>query len=113
MMVLLDRLLAVPELRPLTGDWIQSEFDKALDSLSAGPTLTLNDEGMLAWLTTTAEMIDPDDCNIDFDAIYEGAVVCRGELGQVEGFVRETLHKRCQSKTGGPIPPSTPTLVLS
>jgi len=91
---LLDRLLAIPELRPRTGDWIQGEFEKALESLSAGPTLTEDDRGMLAWLSTTVEVIDPECNDSVFNTIYEAAVIFTGTLGQVESFISATLDPR-------------------
>jgi hypothetical protein len=93
---LLDRLLRMPELRPTTNDWIEIEFDEALEALSSGPTLTLGDVGMLAWLTTTVEVLDPNGENSAFNAAFAAAVLFRGTLDQVEYFMRAALDHRVQ-----------------
>jgi hypothetical protein len=94
---LLDHLLRLPELRPRTNDLVELEFDEALDTLSSGPpTLTEDDAGMLAWLTTTVEVLDPEGENAAFDAAYEGAVVFSGAPEQVEYILLAALEHRLQ-----------------
>jgi hypothetical protein len=101
---LLDSLLLIPELRPRTNDWIEVEFDEALETLSSGPTLTLDDVGVLAWLTTTVEVLDPTGENAILNGAYEGAVnaayeraiLFRGTLDQVEYFLLAALDHRVQ-----------------
>ena len=93
---LLDHLLRVPELRPTTNDLIEIEFDEALEALSSGPTLTHADVGMLCWLTTTVEVLDPKGENTAFNAAYEGAVVFSGTLDQVKYILLAALNHRMQ-----------------
>jgi hypothetical protein len=97
---LLDQLLRLPELRPKTNDWIELEFDEALESLSSGPTLTNDDVGMLAWLTTTVEVLDPEGESVAFNAAYEGAIAFRGTPEQVEYILLAALNHRLLSFYG-------------
>jgi hypothetical protein len=91
---LLDQLLRLPELRPTTNDLMQIEFEEALESLSSGPTLTVDDRAMLGWLTSTVEELDPKGENTAFDAAYDRAVVFRGTIDEVEYFIRAVLDHR-------------------
>jgi hypothetical protein len=91
---LLDQLLGIPELRPTSNDWVQIEFDEALEALSSGPTLTLDDIGMLAWLEVTTDILDPEGKNSAFNAPYRSAVVLKGTFEQVEHFIRAALDHR-------------------
>jgi hypothetical protein len=78
---LLDHLLGVSELRPVAEDRFKIDFEELLESLSAGPALTMDDIGMLCWLTTTVETLNPESSNVTLDAIkaiYEGAIIFRG-----------------------------------
>ena len=93
---LLDCLLRLPELRPTTNDIVEIEFDELLQELSAGPTLTQDDVGMLAWLMTTVEVLDPNGENAAFNAAYERAVLFSGTLDQVEYFMLAALNHRVQ-----------------
>ncbi len=93
---LLNRLLQFPELRPTTNDSIQIEFDEALEALSPGPTVTLDDTAMLDWLMTTVEVLDPKGQNTAFNVAYEGAVVVRGTFRQAEYFILAALNHRVQ-----------------
>ena len=93
---LLDLLLWVPELRPTTNDLVQIQFDEALEALSSGPTLTLDDEALLGWLTTTVEVLDPKGENSAFNTVYDAAVLFRGTFDQVEYFMRAALDHRVQ-----------------
>jgi hypothetical protein len=93
---LLDHLLRFPELRPTTNDWIEIEFDEALEALSSGPTLSLDDHAMLGWLTTTVEVLDPTEKNAAYVGAYAGAVVLRGTFRQVEYFLLAALSHRVQ-----------------
>ena len=95
---LLDQLLRFSELRPTTNDWLQIEFDEAVDELSSGPMLSEADEGMLAWLLTTVEVLDPKCENTAFKAAYQRAVIFRGTLGQVEYFLHAALDHRLESR---------------
>ena len=92
----LDHLLRLPDLRPMTNDSIQIEFEEALEELSPGPTLSEADRSMLAWLTTTVEVLDPKGENTAYNAAYAGACVLRGTSRQIEHFLLAALHHRVQ-----------------
>lgn len=91
---LLDHLLRLPVLRPATNDLIQIQFEEALEALSSGSTMTVDDRAMLAWLTSTVEELDPKGENTAFNAAYDRAVVFRGTVDQVEYFMRAVLDHR-------------------
>jgi hypothetical protein len=94
---LLDHLLRLlPELRPMTNDSIQIEFDEALEELSPGPTLSEADSSMLDWLMTTVEMLDPNGENTVYNAAYKGAVLFSGTVDQVEDFMVAAVNHRVQ-----------------
>jgi hypothetical protein len=93
---LLDQLLRIPDLRPPSNNWLKIEFDEALEALSCGPTLTLADTGMLACLEVTTQILDPEGKNRAFNAPHEAAVVLKGNLEQVEYFIRAALDYRVQ-----------------
>ena len=93
---LLDRLRRMPVLRPVKYDSTQIEFDEGLEAVSEGPGLTEDDREMLGWLMSSVEMLDPNSKNAAFNAAYEGAVLFRGTLDQVEYFMRAALDHRVQ-----------------
>jgi hypothetical protein len=93
---LLDRLLSLPELRPTTNDLVQIIFDEALEELSSGPALSKSDMGVLAWLTTTVEILDPHAENTAVNAAYDHAVIFRGSFDQVQYFMVAVLSHRVQ-----------------
>jgi hypothetical protein len=98
---LLDHLLRLlPELRPMTNDFIQIEFDEALSELSPGPTLSEADSSMLGWLMTTVEMLDPNGENTAYNAAYAGACVLRATSHQIESFLLAALDHRVEPETG-------------
>ena len=87
-------MLRVPELRPPTGDITQSEFEELLDSLSAGPSLTEEDDAMLGWLMMTVEALDPNGTNTALNSVYACAVLFNGTLDEVEYIIRAVLNHR-------------------
>lgn len=87
---LLDHLLKLPELRPTT----KVEFDKALKALSPGPTLSLEDDAVLAWLETMVAALDPNGENGAYLAAYKGALLFAGTVEQVEDFMTAALNYR-------------------
>ena len=91
---LLDHLLKLPELRPTTNDLNQVEFDKALKALSPGPTLSLEDDAVLAWLETTVAAFDLKGENTAYKAAYMGALLFTGTVEQVEDFMNAALNHR-------------------
>jgi hypothetical protein len=93
---LLDRLLQLPDLRPTTNDLI-AEFDELLEELSDGPTLSEADKGMLVWLTTNIEMLDPKGENPAYCTAYAAARVLRGTSDQIEHFLLAALSHRVQN----------------
>jgi hypothetical protein len=92
---LLDRLLRFPALRPTTSGLGQL-FDDALETLSPGPTVTLDDRGTLDWLMASIEELDPRGKNIALNAACQGAVVLRGTYQQAEYFLLAALNHRVQ-----------------
>ena len=91
---LLDRLLRLPELRVPTHDPSQIRFEEALEALSFGATLTSDDQEVLHWLMLTAEALDPEGDNTALNDAYDGAVLFRGTLNEVEYFMRAALDHR-------------------
>ena len=91
---LLDCLLQLSELRPTTNDLLQIEFEEALEALSSGPTLTLDDTALLGWLTTTVEVLDPDGENRAFNGAYAAAAIFGGTHDKVERFLLAALDQR-------------------
>ena len=87
-------LAAAPELRPTTNDLIQIQFEEALEALSSGSTLSPDDQGVLHWLMMTAEELDPEGNNTALNDAYDGAVLFRGTLEEVEYFMRAALDHR-------------------
>jgi hypothetical protein len=93
---LLDHLLKLPELRPTTNDLNHVEFEAALKALSPGPTLSLEDDAMLAWLETTVAALDTNCENTAYKAAYMGALLFTGTVEQVEDFMNAALNHRLQ-----------------
>jgi len=87
----------------MTNDWLQVEFEEALEALSPGPTLTLDDIGMLDWLMTTVEVLDPKGDNNAFSAAFRAGVLFTGTIDQVEYFIRAVLDNRVHPIDGPPI----------
>jgi hypothetical protein len=91
---LLDHLLKLPELRPTKNDLNQVKFDEALKALSPGPTLSLEDDAMLAWLETTVAAVDPNCENTAYKAAYMGALLFTGTVEEAEDFMNAALNYR-------------------
>lgn len=93
---MLDHLLALTRLRPVVGDAAQFDFEELLDSLSPGPTLTIDDLVMLDLLQALADRLDPKGADAEIMAAHDASLVICGTVKQVEHVIRAALDHRMQ-----------------